>query len=368
MVLTTLTANTGTLIPVTRANRRIRTLAWGAVPVIALTALVTLDHVPGTDISLTVPYAAEGPGPLFDTLGEVEDMPVVEIEGEQVDETEGVLQMTTVSVRTNMTLAQAIGRWVSTDDTLVPIEQIFPPNMSPEDVEQSNQQAFSSSEASATVAAMNHLGRPVQIVVADTIEESAAVGIIHADDVIVEVNGQVVQQPGQVQEMVQAHSPGDEITLTLQRGEEEVEERIVLGENPQDSSLPMLGILMSSAPVDGVEVNYNLQDVGGPSAGMIFSLAVIDKLSPGELNGGRHVAGTGTISEDGTVGPIGGIVHKVNAAEADGAELFLAPAANCAEAISRDHGDLMVAKVETLEDAITAMDNFATGTDVETCS
>ena len=335
---------------------------------LALSALATMDHIPGTDISLTVPYAAEGPGPMFNTLGEQDNVPVVEISGEPVDETAGALEMTTVSVRTNMTLAQAMGRWLTTGDTLVPIEQVFPPDMSEKEIEQSNQQAFTSSEAAATVAAMNHLGRPVQIVVADTIEDSAAVDHIEAEDVIIAVDGQPVDQPGQVQEQVRAKSPGEEITLTVRRGGDEVEETITLGENPHESGVPMLGILMTSEPTDGIEVEYNLQDVGGPSAGMIFSLAVIDKLSPGELNGGRLVAGTGTISEDGTVGPIGGIVHKVRAAEEKGTELFLAPADNCTEAISRDHGDMVIAKVTTLDDAITAMADFDAGRDVEECS
>ena len=114
-------------------------------------------------------------------------------------------------------------------------------------------------------------------------------------------------------------------------------------------------------------MNYNLNDIGGPSAGMMFSLAVIDKLTPGALNGGKFVAGTGTINEDGEVGPIGGIVHKVHAAQEAGAELFLAPADNCAEAVSRDTGDMVVAKVHTLDDAIEAMQNFAEGNAVETC-
>lgn len=335
---------------------------------LALSALATMDHIPGTDISLTVPYAAEGPGPTFDTLGRVDGVPVVEISGEPVDETAGELEMTTVSVRSNMTLAQALGRWLTTGDTLVPIEQVFPPDMSEKEIEESNQRAFTSSEAAATVAAMNHLGRPVQIVVADTIEDSAAVDHIESEDVIVAVDGQPVDQPGQVQDLVRAKSPGDEITLTVRRGGDEIDEAVTLGENPQDPGAPMLGILMTSEPTDGIEVEYNLQDVGGPSAGMIFSLAVIDMLSPGELNGGRLVAGTGTISEDGTVGPIGGIVHKVRAAQEGGAELFLAPADNCTEAVSRDHGDMVIAKVTTLDDAITAMSDFDAGRDVEVCS
>ena len=165
----------------------------------------------------------------------------------------------------------------------------------------------------------------------------------------------------------QAKSPGDTATLTLERagGAEDVD--VVLGENPDDPETAMLGILMGSQPVEDIEVDYNLNDVGGPSAGMVFSLAVIDKLSPGELNGGRYVAGTGTISPEGEVGPIGGIAHKVDAAEAEGAELFLAPRDNCAEAVSRDHGDMVVAAVDTLDDAIEQMAAFDAGGDVEVC-
>ncbi|QGU03953.1 YlbL family protein [Corynebacterium comes] len=353
----------------TRASRRTRTLAWGAVPVLALTALVSMDHVPGTDIALTVPYAAEGPGPMFDTLGEVEGTPVVEIDGASVDDTAGELRMTTVSVRSNMTLAQALGRWLTTDDTLVPVEQVFPPNLNPEEIEQLNRQAFTSSEAAATVAAMNHLGRPVEIAVVDVLPDSAATGRIEPEDVIVGVDGSDVDKPGQVQELVRAKQPGDQITLELRRGGERVSEVIELGANPQDEKIPMLGVLMGSQPTDGVDVNFNLQDIGGPSAGMIFSLAVIDKLSDGELNAGRKVAGTGTIAEDGTVGPIGGIGHKVRAAAADGVELFLAPAANCDQAVSgNDDSDMVIARVNTLDEAITAMADFGAGRDVATCS
>ena len=117
-----------------------------------------------------------------------------------------------------------------------------------------------------------------------------------------------------------------------------------------------------------MNVTYNLQDVGGPSAGMMFSLAVIDKLTEDDLTEGHFVAGTGTISEDGTVGPIGGIEHKVEASQEAGAELFLAPAANCEAATSRDHGDMVIASVETLDDAIHAIEDFASGAEVKTCA
>ena len=124
---------------------------------VALGALINLDHLPGTDVSLTVPYAAQGPGPTFNTLGEVDGQDVVAISGVQTDATAGNLDMTTVSVRTHMTLAQALGRWLFSDDVLLPIELIFPPDVSPEEVEQSNQAAFTSSEAAATTSPPGHI-------------------------------------------------------------------------------------------------------------------------------------------------------------------------------------------------------------------
>lgn len=348
-------------------KRRLSTIAWGAIPVVLLGGLVTVDRVPFTDISLTVPYAAQGPGPTFNTLGEVDGQSVVEIEGEETDETAGHLNMTTVSVRTNMTLAQALGRWLLTDDSLIPIEQILPPDVSEEEMQENNEQAFVSSEASATVAAMNHLGRPTLVAVHDTVSDSAAQGVIEPEDIITAVDGTAVDKPGTVQEIVRAKAPGDSIELDIKRGEEERTETITLGEHPEDPSVPLLGITMTSEPAEDVSVNYNLNDIGGPSAGMIFSLAVIDKLTPGELNGGKFVAGTGTISEDGTVGSVGGVEHKVVAAHEAGAELFLAPADNCADALSSETGDMVIASVENLDDAVEAMEAFAAGEDVATC-
>lgn len=346
---------------------RVRTVALGAIPVLLLGLAVSTPNIPGTDISLAVPYAAEGPGPTFNTLGEVDGRQVIEISGAEADETAGNLDMTTVSVRTNMTMAQALGRWLFTDDTLVPIDHVFPADMDPEQIKESNEAAFTGSESAATIAAMNHLGRPTEVTVARVLEDTAATGVFEDGDAILAVDGESVQRPTEVAELAQAKKPGEEITFTVRRDGGETDLDLTLGELEQNPGVGAVGILMTSQPGDGVEVDYNLQDVGGPSAGMMFSLAVIDKLSPGELNGGNFVAGTGTITPEGTVGPIGGIVHKVDAAEAAGAELFLAPAENCAEAVSRDHGDMVVASVADLDEAITALETFADGGEVTVC-
>ena len=349
------------------ANRRLTTLALGAVPVVLLGGLMSIDHIPGTDIALTVPYAAQGPGPTVDTLSEVDGAEVVEIEGAETYETSGQLNMTTVAVRTNMSLSQAIGRWLTTDDTIVPLETVIPMGTSTEEMQEANQQAFVQSEAAATVTAMEYLDIPVHVVVAGVMEESAASDVVQPEDIVLAVDGQEVTEPAEVQELIRAKAPGDDVTLTLENNGEEREETVELGEHPDDNSIPLLGVTMTSAPRDGMEVTYNLQDVGGPSAGMMFSLAVIDKLTEEDLTGGHFVAGTGTISEDGTVGPIGGIQHKIDASQEAGAELFLAPAANCEAAMTRDDGEMVIASVETLDDAIQAMDDFANGDDVTRC-
>lgn len=332
-----------------------------------LAGAVSLDHVPGTDISLTVPYASEGPGPTFDTLATVDGQPVVDVHGADTEETAGTLTMTTVSVRSNMTMAQAISRWLLTDDTLVPIEQIFPANKTQEEVRQSNQLAFSSSEAHATAAALNYLSKPMQVEVADVVTDSPAEDVLERDDVIRAIDGEEITLPSQVSEYVKGKEPGDEVELTVERDGTEQRFSATLGESPEDSSVPLLGVLMKAASRDGITVAYNLSDVGGPSAGMIFSLAVIDKLSPGELTGGKAVAGTGTISEDGTVGAIGGVEHKVRAAAEGGAEVFLTPANNCAAAAGAQHGAMTLISVDSLEDAVDQLAAYADGGEVHRC-
>ncbi|MCZ9309201.1 PDZ domain-containing protein [Corynebacterium uberis] len=348
-------------------SRRLTTLTWGALPLLALTVLVSLDHVPGTSIDLTVPYAAQGPGPTIDTLGAVDGKQVVEITGAQAQPTDGHLNMTTVSVRSHMTLAQALGRWLLTDDTLVPIEQVFPPDKSPEEVTQANTIAFSNSEASATVAALNHLHRALQVEVADVLGQSAAEGTLKAGDVIRAVDATPVDRPGQVRDAVARHQPGEQLALTIERDGARRDVTVTLGSDPEDQTAPLLGILMSSASADGIAVDYNLSDIGGPSAGLIFSLAVVDKLSPGSVTGGKFVAGTGTIAEDGTVGPIGGIEHKVTAAQEAGAEVFLSPAANCQAALGGKHDSMTVIKVDTLDSALRSLHDYAEGKQVPTC-
>ena len=109
-----------------------------------------------------------------------------------------------------------------------------------------------------------------------------------------------------------------------------------------------------------IKITNNVgQQVGGPSAGAMFALAIYDRLTPGSLTGGRVVAGTGEIAPDGTVGPIGGIRQKIAGAADDGAKVFLVPAANCAEAADGDDHGMRLVEVSKLDDAIGSLEKLA---------
>lgn len=348
-------------------SRHTRTLALGAIPVIVLALLLTIPKIPGTDISLAVPYAAEGPGPTFNTLDDVDGAPVVDIKGAPLDPTAGNLNMTTVAVTTGMTLPQLIGMWAFSDATIVPLDQVIPQHLTREEVDTRNKEEFTNSEALATMAALRYLNLPLEVTVADVMPDSPAEDLLKKGDAIRAVNGTKVTEPQEVQKIVQEAKPGSTITLSVLRGKRSITVPVGVEENPHNKESSYLGVYLTSSSATGIDVHFNLNEVGGPSAGLIFALAVIDKLSPGQLNGGKFVAGSGTIDESGKVGAIGGIEHKVAAAHSAGAQLFLSPADNCSEAVSQDHGDMTIVSVTSLEEAIAQMKAFSEGKPLKTC-
>lgn len=353
-------------------NRRNQTIALGAAPVLILLTLIGLPAVPGTDIDLTVPYAAEGKGPTFNTLGDVDGRPVVDVRGAETFDSSGNLNMTTVSVRTKLTLAQALGRWLATDDTIVPISQIFPANQSPEETQRRNQAAFATSESNATIAAMNHLGKPLETVVHSVLAGASAEGKLKVNDAIIKIDDRSVTTPEDLSRIVGEHKPGDKVDVQLLRHGEEQTITVTLGRTPKEADpkrhdSAFLGVTAIAQPADGIKVSYNLQDVGGPSAGLMFSLAVVDKLTPSELTGGKFIAGTGTIDSTGKVGAIGGITHKIRATADEGAEYFLVPAGNCAEALTVKEAGPALVKVDSLKGAVASLEAINSGGDFPTC-
>ncbi|MHA6798621.1 YlbL family protein [Bounagaea algeriensis] len=322
-----------------------------------------------------VPYVALGPGPTYDTLGTDGNAPVIGIEGERTYPTEGQLNMTTVSVTDRLSLFSALSMWASGRYALTPREVYFPPGKSEREVERENTAAFNDSRTTAETAALSYLGYPTEVSVGQVVGGSPAAGVLEPGDTIIRADGDPVRNAQSLHQALSDTQPGDRVDIRYQRdGQPERNATVRLAERPhgQDqqngqNGQGFLGVqAQKQADVDfGVDIS--LADVGGPSAGLMFSLAIIDKLTPGPLTGGEFVAGTGEITPSGEVGPIGGIPFKMTKAREAGATTFLVPAGNCAEASAQAPDGLRLVKVGTLDDAVRALDAVRAGEQPRTC-
>ncbi|WP_280358343.1 YlbL family protein [Nocardia otitidiscaviarum] len=339
-------------------NRRIFTLLAALIPILILGAVGS---------AVTVPFVALGPGPTFDTLGEVGDKPVVEVRGVPVDETAGHLNMTTVSVRDGLNIFEAFGLWLSGQQGLVPRAEVYPPGISRDEVDKSNKLDFKRSEDNAELAALHYLDMPTVVTVRAVAEDGPSKDALKEGDELISLDGKPLTAVQDLLDAAASAKPGSTVPIVIKRDGAEQTVQLTVGARPDDAEKGYLGVTPTEAAVGPLEVDFNLSEVGGPSAGLIFSLALIDKLTPGELNGGKFVAGTGTIDPAGEVGPIGGIQYKMIAAREAGAETFLVPAANCNEAKQRTPDGLRLVRVETLSGAIESLESINAGKDFPTC-
>jgi Lon-like protease len=343
---------------VVAVNRRISTLLVALVPILAFGVLLSV---------VTVPFVSLGPGPTFDTLGEVEGKQVVDIEGTDVHKTSGHLNMTTVSQRDDLTLGQALTLWMSGREQLVPRDLVYPPDKSKDEIDQANNTDFKRSEDSAEYAALSYLKYPSAVTVENVSDPGPSVGKLQRGDAIDFVNGKPVANLEQFTALLKATKPGDQLVLDYRRKNAPVGvATVTLGSNP-DRDYGYLGVGVLDAPWAPFSIDFNLANIGGPSAGLMFSLAVIDKLTTGDLNDGKFVAGTGTIDSEGKVGSIGGITHKMLAAQEAGATVFLVPADNCDEAKSAHEDGMQLVKVDTLGQAVDALHTLSAGGEPPRC-
>ena len=334
-------------------------------------ALVGVAIVAGVIVSiLPAPYVIERPGPTFDVLGDVEidgeAVPLISIPGEETFATEGTLRMTTVSLAGSPSRLpswiEVLGAWFDPSVAVVPVDEVFPPGTS---VEQSSEQArldMENSQREAVAAALGALEIDLdgKVVVEEVVEGSPAAGILEPGDILLSVADDDFEDVSGLRAAISEHgvdSPAE--VVFLRDGVEQSAE--ITPTLAEDGETPVLMIYVSSDYDFPFTVDIQLQNVGGPSAGMIFALGILDKLTEGSLTGGEEVAGTGTISGDGTVGAIGGIRQKLHGARDAGSEWFLAPASNCAEVVGHIPAGLSVFAIETLDDAIEAMDAIRAG-------
>lgn len=311
-----------------------------------------------------VPYVAMRAGPVQDTLGKIGGSPIVAIDGRRTYPTKGRLDLTTVSVTAptaRLTLGDALVAWFDPQRALVPRDLYYPPEQSVKEAERESAVSMSSSQDAAIVAALTELGHdvPFSIVVRSVTKGAPAQGHLRVGDVITEVNGSAVEGATEVSRLLQDVEPGRRATFAVRRDGRTVRVQSPTTASEDEPARTIVGITISNKPRLPFDVSIKLgEQIGGSSAGLMFSLAIVDKLTPGAMTGGRHIAGTGTIRLDGTVGPIGGIGQKVAGADDAGADIFLVPAGNCPEAREVAE-DLKLVKVGTLTAAVDALQKLA---------
>lgn len=342
-------------------SRRVVTLVTGAVLLLALV-------VGGSQ--LPVPYAELGPGPTLDTLGvDQSGREIIQVTGRAEDETSGHLNLTTVSVRDRLDLLGALRGWLDPERSVVPREEIFPPGQTQQQTDEKNTRDFVTSQNSAELAALAYLEQ-TEVVISAVEADSPSNGRLAEKDVLTAVQGRPVGSIADLGDVLRETTPGATVTVAYERAGRAATTRVTTARGTDESgrTRAVLGVgvtLQSTAPY---KVKIALDDrIGGPSAGLMFALGILDKIGPEDLTGGRFVAGTGTIDVSGAVGPIGGIPLKLIAARDKGATVFLVPAANCAEATRKPPAGLQLVRVETLAGAVDALEALQAGRPAPAC-
>lgn len=333
-----------------------------------ITALVLTVLTVAAAVLAPIPFVARSPGPLFDILGTVDDKPVLVIDGAESYPTTGVLDMTTVAESGGsagpINVGTALVGLFSSDTSVLPDEDADEP-----DSRQAQEAVFDASQSQALGAAAGYLDRPVtsQVVVVQVLPDSAADGVLEAGDVIVAVDGDPIRGREELVTKVRASPPGTTIRFRIKRAGEVQTVSVTSRPDPDDPESALVGIVPENRYRSDFTATVNLDGIGGPSAGLMLAVGMVDKLTPGDLLLGRRVAGTGTVDGNGVVGAIGGIDKKMLAAQEAGAELFIAPRDNCTEVLASQPEGLEVAAVADLDQTMTVLQDWRDNKPVRGC-
>lgn len=349
------------------ASAKRRRVHPGVVAIVAgLVVLLLLALTPS-------PYVIREPGPVANALGkagpEGQEQEVISISGAKTYPS-GVGQLTvmTVSVVGNpehqLNWLELAGAWFDPTSDVLPMELYYPIGVSKEQRDEETAAMMTSSQDTSVAAALTYLGYDVktQVVVAQVPEGSPATDKLQVGDVVLAYDDTPIHSLEDVQQMQLTTDP---VRVRIRRDGDEkvVEVTPKQADDGQGNTRPLLGILVQEKHDFPIDVHISLADVGGPSAGLVFALATIDKLEPGSLTGGKSVAVTGAIAPDGTVSPIGGVRQKIFAASDNGADYFIAPEANCGEALSGGSAprNMTVYAVADLSEAVDVLKGNAEG-------
>ena len=374
-----------------KAAKRFLRFAPRRVNLRSVSAVATCALLAGAFI-LPSSYVKEGPGPLFDVLGTYQEKEVIEVSGAPRYKTFGKMNMTTVSVSggpyTELSGAEAFYSWLAFDGNrslVVPTDALYP-HVSHEQATAATGAQMADSQTQAKVAAMRELKMAVneKVQVLSTVEGSPAASALKADDRIVKVGEKQIETLTDVPKAVDA-SNGSPIDVTVERNGTQQTFKLTPVRS-SDNSRWILGAGLKQSYDLPAHVQYNLDGVGGPSAGLMLALGTVDKLSEGTLladedAGGdpyrSYISGTGTIDADGKVGAIGGIKYKILATGRYGARYFLAPKENCDSIVKMQaqdpdlfnyyhagqvSGTMTVIPVSTLDEAVKTVEAIKSGT------
>lgn len=322
----------------------------------------------GLALAVPLPYASYSPGPTFDILAQdADEAEVIQVDGHEAYYDDGEIRFTTViasSYGDKLALGEAISRWLQPDKAVVPYDLVHPPDSSAEAEEAEGAVQMTTSQDAAKAVALTELGYDLEtaVKVAAVSEDGPAADKLLVGDIIRTVDGSAANSADEVVTAVQSHDDGSLVELGIERDDRELTVRIKPVE--VDDTL-RIGISVGSSFEFPFDITLRVDpNVGGPSAGLMFSLAIYDTLTPGSMTGGAVVAGTGELATDGRVGPIGGIAQKIAGAEDAGAELFFVPPDNCADTADLDP-DLRLVKAETMHDARLALETWVADPDAD---
>ena len=313
-------------------------------------------------VMVGLPYVIMKPGPITNTLGKLSGKQLITVSGAPTYPTQGALDFTTVRISGGpgykVTVWDLLSAAIRPSEDVVDEELYFPKGVTDKQVEEQSAAEMIDSQQEAVAVALKAVGQKVteHIVIAQVAKDAPSASLIKAGDEIVSVDGKAISDSSGVRDAVGAHKPGESVALGLVRDGKPV---TVEAKTRAAEGRATVGVFLGVRFEFPIDVKINAGDVGGPSAGTMFSLAVYDTLTPGPLTGGQKIAGTGTINAKGQVGPIGGIRQKLVGAHDGGAKWFLAPADNCDEVVGHVPDGLRVVRIATFDEARSAVEAIA---------
>ena len=295
-----------------------------------------------------LPVVALSPGPMEDVLARLK------VEGSRVYDSEGKLYLTSVGIDDDVRFYEALLDMANRDVQLLPRAELYPEEQDTAEIDKENAALMDRSKETASVVALREVGyeiEPSGVEVTQVVAGTPADGKLRAGDRILDADGRAVASTDEVRAAITRHEIGERVAFRIDR--DDTEKNVSVQVREADGQ-PRVGILLRDLFPDlPVKVSIETENnIGGPSAGLMFTLSIIDKLTPEDLTGGKRIAGTGEIALDGGVLPVGGVAEKLIAVRRLGVTTFLIPAENCDSVRGQVPDGLRLVKVSTINDAL----------------